>query len=409
MKKEVVDIINNYNFEGDEEVRKFYNKIYKCFEEELGINLYGISSQYETFRLFCFVNVDCLESALNQWLDTMYYIIDSYKKNVSTFKEIMIKAIKNMDEALVFFWEFQENSKRYIDIREDKYNFRKKAMTLLRSFQDLIENILKREAILLKEVNIIEGYAKKNLDYNKLFNIIENIFSTPTYDFSKYVSDNLSGVNVNQFRNIVAHSNFRLENEKIYATYGTNKSIEFTLEEAEKALYEIYRLRIFLKLTLNLTIDFMLVKHPELIKEIKVIPETAIVDANSFLNPKGINIVSYEISHSVKIEEREFSQDGQVYFILEIEGRKLSEVEILKYIFIVIHELIPIFTRENNLPQVEEILWVLKIKYCEKDKSLNLFISYDEIRILQSNPLGYVDMMCEKMEKEFLTRGFLNN
>ncbi|MBY6756716.1 hypothetical protein HYH82_05225 [Clostridium botulinum] len=168
----------------------------------------------------------------------------------------------------------------------------------------MIENVIKREAILLNEVNIIEGHADANKDYCKLFNVIENIFATPTYDFSKYVSDNLSGVSINQFRNIVAHSNFKLENEKIYARYGSNKNLELSIEEAEKLLHEIYRLRIFVKLTLNLAIDFMIAKHPELRQELRIIPETAIMDSNSVLNDIGINNCSYEISSSVKIEER---------------------------------------------------------------------------------------------------------
>ncbi len=393
MKKEMYDVLEWDNFKGDEELRKLYNNLLQCFEGELEVNLYGLIHQYKTFRLFCFVNKDCLKEALNQWLDTMDYIIDAYNKDVETFKKITIESIKNRDDALEFFWEYQENGKRYLDIRDDKYNFRSKAMTLLKSFQELIENVIKREAILLNKVNIIEGYADGNKNYSKLFNIIENIFATPTCDFSRCVSNNLSGISVNQFRNIVAHSNFKLEDEKIYATYGKSKNLEFSLKEAEKFLYEIYRLRIFIKLTLNLTIDFMLAKHPELEQALRIIPETAIIDSNSFLNDIGINICSYEISNSVKIKDFNYSKEGEAYFILDIESRKLSEVDTIRYIFVTIYNLIPIFKMKNNFPDIHDILWVLKIKYCEKEKELNLFIGYDEIKILQSNPIGYAKMI----------------
>ncbi|MBY6756715.1 hypothetical protein HYH82_05220 [Clostridium botulinum] len=85
---------------------------------------------------------------------------------------------------------------------------------------------------------------------------------------------------------------------------------------------------------------------------------------------------------------------------MEIESRKLSEIDAIKYLFVTIYDLIPMFNKKNNYPDIEEILWVLKIKYCEKEKLLNLFISYDEIKMLQINPVGYAEMMCNKIKKE---------
>lgn len=405
MKKNMIDSVNLNDFEKDEELRNFYNNLLGFLEVELDVNFYGMAFQYDTFRLFCFINADCLELAISQFIDTMYYIIDSYKKNKNKFREIMSEVIVNRDQALEFFWEFEELGKRYLEIRDDKYNFRKKAMILLKSFQELIENVIKREAILLKEVNIIEGYEKTDADYDKLHCIIENIFLTPTYDFSKYINNNLWGVKVNQFRNIVAHSNFKLDNEKIKATYGHNKSIELTIEQAEKALNDIYRLRIFIKLILNLTIDFMVVIYPELIEKIKVIPETAIVDSNSILNPNGMSIVEYEINSKLEIDEYKLSDSGQVYFRLFIESNKQLEKNTLKLLFLVVDHLTLIFTKENSLPELKEIIWVLNIKFSNDNKSLTLFISYDEIKLLISNPLGYAEIMAKKIEDKFKNNG----
>lgn len=103
MKKEIYDVPEWDNFKGDEELRKLYNNLLQCFEGELEVNLYGLIHQYKTFRLFCFVNKDCLKEALNQWLDTIDYIIDAYNKDVETFKKITIESIKNRDDALEFF------------------------------------------------------------------------------------------------------------------------------------------------------------------------------------------------------------------------------------------------------------------------------------------------------------------
>lgn len=399
MKKQFVDIMDSLDFEQGEELFKYlYDELLKKYEKRLGVYFYGLKHQYKLFKLFCLGNIRCLKKAVLDLNNTMDYILSAYEKDNDYFKEIIKKAIKNRDDALEFFWEYIEDGKKYEKLSKEKYNFRDRAMLLLKLFPQLIENLVKRESILLNEVNIIIGVSERSKKSNNLNSVINNLFNTPTYDLKDYVDKNLLGISINQFRNIVSHSSFELRNEKIYATYSNGKQKELSIIEAEQILFEIYKLRIFVKLCLNLGIDFILSKYPELRKELRIIPETAIIDINSNVRGYGINFKSYEISDKLIIDGHDVSQKNDVYFILEIESNKLSIAKAIKIIFLYIVNLFPVFKKENNFPDLSKILWVLKVHFKNINKALFISIGYDEIKILKSHPIAYVEMIANKLK-----------
>ena len=383
-----------------EDFKDFYYNFLEGFEGELGINLFGLEHEYKLFQLFCIVNGESFQKALEEWHNTMYYIIDAYKKDEEFFKEITRKAIKNRDEALNSFWKYRENAETFEKIRDEKYNFNRKVDILFELLRDLIEGIIKREAYLLKEVNIIMGHYSRNNKENTLNDIIQNLLATPTYNLQSNVLDNLLGISINQYRNIAAHSDFRTENNKIYAKYSNDKEIILSIEELEKIHFEIYKLRTFIKICINLSIDFMVAKYPELHSDLKVIPETAIIDTNSNLDSFGIKILSSEFSDYFKLNGKKIEQDNQTFFILDIESNEKSLIETVEILFLAITSFFPMFNKKNNFPDLSEILWVLKIKFHDRDNPVHLFISYDEIKILKSNPIGYAKMMSKKIKNQ---------
>lgn len=401
MKIELSESLDFIDFEeAEEEFKEFYYNLVNCFEEEMGVPLYGLEHEYKLFRLFCVVNGKFYKKALEEWNNTMYYIIDAYKKDKKAFKEMIRKAIKNRDEALIFFWEYREDAENYANIRNEKYIFNKKSRALFDLFPKLIEDIIKREAYLLNEVNIIMGYYRRDDNKNKLYNIIDNLLDTPTYDLKFHVMNNLSGISVNQYRNIVAHSSFKTENNKIYATYGYGKQVVLSIDELESLLFEIYKLRTFTKICINFSIDFMLAKYPELRSDLKIIPETAIIDTNASLEKVGIKILSSEISDYFEFDGKKIEEDNQTFFILDIESKGKSLIETIEILFLAITNFFPMFNEKNNYPDLSEILWILKIKVDDREEPFHLCISYDEIKILKSHPIGYAKMMSEKIKKQ---------
>lgn len=395
MRKEFKDDI--FDLE-DSDVKDLFNNFVYKLENKLQIELYGLKHEFELFKLFCICNIGCLEESLNQLVNTIYYIMDAYSKEKNQFKDMVKICINKRDEALNFFWEYLDEVERYKKIRSEKYNFRSKANTLLNLFQRLIENIIKREAYLLCQVNFIMKNDNSININDRLYDIIQNIFTTPTYNNLSDFQNKLSGISINQYRNIVAHSSFTLRNNKIYAFIGKNKEKGMTLDEAEEIFLEIYKLRLWLKLCLNLTIDIMLNIYPELRRLHQVIPESFIISFNSALKENGITVESYEIADSFVLDNNIINQKDQVFFTLEVISKKHPIIETITILLLTIEDLYPMFSEKNNFPSLCDVMWVFKIKYDEK--LCCLFIGYDEIKKFIINPLEYVDYIVKKINND---------
>lgn len=398
--EETHNLIQYFN---EEKVRELYVYLLDSYETKLGINLYGLHHQDKTFQLYMLLNRDYLTEAFEGLVDSLDYTISIYNKDKDKFLEILKNSIIKRDEALQFFWEFREETKEYIKIKDNNFNFRKKATKFLKLFPWLIEDILKREGYLIHATHNIN---KKNFDSKKikLYSVVKSIFMIPSQFVKTIPNDSLKGVSINQFRNIVAHSDFALINNRIYAKYSEEKNLEMSLDDAEEVLGEIYRIRMFIKLHLNMIIDFFLCKHPELRNTIKLVPETVIVDLNALLNTVSINILSFEISDYINIGEEKYSQDGEVYYSLVIESEE-EITETIKLLLVAISGITPMFDSNLNMPDISDILWYLQFRFPKKEKQLNFAMGYDEIENLLKNPLLYAGIIAKKLntlESDFL-------
>ena len=368
----------------------------KTYADKYNIGYGSLVHNYSLFRLYCICNADCIDLAYDQLETTMEKLLVVYENHPEWYKNMMIEAIHQHNSALDFFWEYRNTVFQYQALKADQYNMRGQSMQLLNALAQLIENVLKKECYIISETNVKEGLCQPP---QNLYQIIESLFLIIDDNYLETITSNLRNVSINQFRNIVAHASFQVKNNKICAYYGNNHYIELTIDETEKILYQVYRLRTFVKLITNLSIDIMLAKFPSLQTEIKVPAETLVKNVNFYLSPLKTEITSFEIADNYIIEKETLSIPDFTYFILEIESRNSNDLDAVKCILLSLIEFKNALGSENNLPDVENIIWGLHFKFLHKNET-HFFMGYDEYSLLLKNPEAYVDNIMKKIEAE---------
>lgn len=292
MKLEFNSVDEHFNQELTAKSKEMMIELIRTLEVKYIINLETSYHNYQIVRILLSIFTDCSELT-NNIVDFTQTVINFYGEKYDESNMVIDKAFKKRDEANHFYWEYNEIAK--LSIKEE-ITFRKSVEYRMSMIHKFIENIMKREMFLFYAmdsfINGIDIIENPNLN-----NLITVVFGSRVKFISMYNEKELFGISINQWRNIGAHSSYECNNNKIIVMYG-NKKEELDIEDLDIVMTCLYGIRAYFKLTLNITLDILLTKYPKYLELIQYIPETALLDINSYLSTFGIRLCEWSLDAS---------------------------------------------------------------------------------------------------------------
>ncbi len=206
---------------------------------------------------------------------------------------IIVKIAEDSDAALSLYWSINKRSNKLIhDIPNKSLLTRDKAFELLDILRGLIEGIYKKEVwFLLAFKDVIEN-SSSELDrwrQENLGNIVKAISKLPTPLGDFLVETSLTGVSLNQLRNIAAHNDFVTKKDIITLSASRNPK-DVSLDELVNSLVEIGLRRIFLRICINIIMAQYRHEIQEIVYQHVITPETLSVDLSAILATQNITL-----------------------------------------------------------------------------------------------------------------------
>ncbi|WP_281526620.1 hypothetical protein [Intestinibacter bartlettii] len=368
-------------------IYSYYNELIKLWERELEINLDGLPNQYLLYREFFMSNVK-YKNIINQHInEILEYTRKTYLKDKDSFEKLIEIANENMGNALEYYWDIINKRNRYMIEKKDEFDFRQKAITKMELINDIIENVLKKELYFIVGLN----YINKEIDLKKLKTIkLGEMVDILLNQSNKYTdifnTDIFKGVKINQFRNKQSHAD--IKNEYYVAAIHNKK---FSLEELEQVFIEISKIRLFVKLHLNLSLEFYSAKIKKLDNSKSTNMKSKIIELNSYLLKRGITISSYKLQHGLELSNLKKYFKDDIFYTLKVDVKDENIVDAILLLPTLIYELLPLFNKKNNLPDAEIIKICIELNLSDNEEKILYMFDYKEVSRIQTDVYKYTN------------------
>ncbi|HCG5296693.1 TPA: hypothetical protein NJZ52_004458 [Vibrio parahaemolyticus] len=295
-------------------------------------------------------------------------------KNVGI--ELISKSIEHLDEGIAAF----NSMKNSAIVARDDYSFKENVDSVFDSINKIIEHMIKKEGSFITHQELINDNQTVSNNYS-LFTVIDNCEKFLLK--SRLCSVNhkkIFNVPVNQWRNISAHRDYECKNHRIYLEYGRGerKKLEISIEDLDRVLTEVYRMRVNIKFVTGIVLSILSSKYlPHDFKKVGTPLKNLLSDFNYYLINEGVSILKFLKVERFIINEIEYeNKENKKLYEIEFGASKDFNSDELAVKWKGIATAISLaFSDYNNLPNREEV--VFHIYSTSFEPKFNMIISFD--------------------------------
>lgn len=347
---------NSSLFGEDSELIKSY---FECFvgtlAEKHQIQPEVFATYLGTFELFLMTRGgSCDLSPLEAAVDTLVEWFDSLDKPVA--KNIFIKADENLREGNDAFWSMLNSNPK----TRENFSFKENTDKLFEAINSILEFIVGREGWL------ISAFQRNAVDVGDevgLHLLLDGCRVFLSRGNNLAVTDeNLFGIPLNQWRNIAAHKSYRCRGGKVNASFGRSgaKVVTISRDELERAILEIYKFRIGIKLVTGLALSIVAAKNLDFIEATQFSPRSFLHDLNYLLEKHGVQLESFELLNELVLEGNKVDVPHD-FSIFDVkfschDYEETDEAHLASFVARIAKVLEHIFGEHNTLPEKEKVL-----------------------------------------------------
>ena len=369
-----------------EEAKKYFIQLFNN-EDEVDSSLSGFIPTLRAFRTL-YGYFENFERPFELIKSALYLYRKALRIDYNTTTDILVEAAEDMDKALNQHWQFCGNLREWAESLEKDIPVRDKVYDYFNLIHSLLEGIFKREIWFL--ISCFQISNNKNNSASQWRNkslgaIVKKLGELPEPLNSFFSCRTVKEIPINQLRNIAAHKDFTVYNDKIEVTIGikNKRSFLLTFEELTETMMELLKIRMVAKTFIN----FVLCENFETLLDkgykYMLIPETLINDVSLHLANEDIILEKVQkVGDTIEIKCKcDTKPDKNVFEVI------LRYVRVFNIMFDDIYS--------SNIDYEQDII----VEF-NNNKCLRLYLNKEKIKeIIQSiKEIGLCITRCTKSE-----------